>query len=71
MNYKLEEVLLVDEFQWIKLLLTDKFEAKVWRAMGSICDYIKENKHMKYLVWNYNIVFFFSTIMLAQVELIV
>ncbi len=61
MNYKLEEILFVNEFQWMKLLLMDKFEAKVWRAMGTVCGYIKENEHAKYLVWNYSIAHIFHS----------
>ncbi len=42
----------MDEFQQTKLLLMEKVEAEVWKVMGSIGDYIKENEHMKYLDWN-------------------
>ncbi len=45
----------MDEFQWMKLLMMGKFEAEIWRAMSNICDYIKENEHVKYFIWNYSI----------------
>ncbi len=40
----------MDEIQWMKLLLMGRFEAKVWKAVGNRCGYIKKNEYIKYLV---------------------
>ncbi|XP_021641706.2 probable RNA-dependent RNA polymerase 5 isoform X2 [Hevea brasiliensis] len=56
-GYKLEEVLFADEIRRMEHLPMAKFEAEIWKAVGSRCGYIREHERVKvlillYLVWD-------------------